>query len=112
VIFQCDATTNTGGGELRCMWPRGHKGAHVGRDTDTGTLRVWPPVADPPVTQSTATLDELLEHLRDLAEHAGNAGFHLFAARLLRDLAIVERYRSAFEPRPSAASLESSSQPS
>ena len=104
----CRATTPSDDGEARCLLPRGHAGVHVGHDDQGGGIRVWPPAADPAVTQNDVTLDELLAHHDDLAELAAASGFSLYAALLLKWRQVVERDREHFERQPRAVSLRSS----
>lgn len=63
-----------------------------------------------PVPQSTATLEELLEHLNDLAQLAANEGFLAFAEALDTTATIVRRnpdvYGARFDAPPARPSVQ------
>lgn len=105
MTFTCPASIDSSEGPIGCCLPRGHAGAHYGYGAESGQVRVWPPAPEPATTPAPATLDELLEHLADLARLADVEGFPLFAALLLRHAERVREFRRWFDRdagRPSA----------
>ncbi|MGB2711415.1 MAG: hypothetical protein WBC33_07845 [Conexibacter sp.] len=85
-------------GRFTCLHRPGHGGVHNSRETDeTGNYVKWTDLQADKLPTPRVTLEELLEHLDDLKQHAMSEGFERFAMSL-RDLhARVQDDRAAYD---------------
>ena len=91
-----------------CTGNVNHGGPHYGIARDLAPIEWDDDGADYSVTQGDVTLDELLEHLADLAAFARAENFRMFAAVLEREHRFMLAARDIFKREPAAPAAASS----